>query len=102
MRPPFAVTDPVQLVQAHPEVARRIKLWIDIGADDGWLPALEAFHRQLQEAGIAHVWHVYPGGHDGEYWRAHTADYLRFYSAALYGATDASTLTSQHAGPMGD
>jgi enterochelin esterase-like enzyme len=82
-RTAFAQRDPVSLVAKRPEVMRRFTLWLDIGAEDGWQPAATAFHRQLAEAGVAHRWTVWPGGHTADYWRSHVEDYLRFYGAAL-------------------
>ncbi len=83
----FDVHDPVYLYQHEPAVARRFTLWLDVGTDDSWRAADEAFDRQLTAEGIAHAWHEYPGGHKDSYWSAHTADYLRFYGAALNGGT---------------
>ena len=39
--------------------------------------------RKLRTRGIGHEYRVTPGGHDGDYWRQHAAEYLRFYAAAL-------------------
>jgi enterochelin esterase-like enzyme len=79
----FSTHDPLQLVQAQPERARPLQLWLDVGADDGWYSAVAELHTALDRAGVGHVWRVYAGGHDGPYWTAHAADYLRFYAAAL-------------------
>jgi enterochelin esterase-like enzyme len=58
-------------------------LWLDRGDRDWFvrgdatlLTALRGHRRRVS----AHLWR---GGHDGDYWSAHTADYLRFYSRAL-------------------
>lgn len=83
----FNAHDPLYLFQTRPEVARALTLWLDVGGDDSWRPADEAFHRQLLDEGIAHTWHEYPGGHEDAYWSAHTAEYLRFYATALSGAS---------------
>ncbi|HEX6699530.1 MAG TPA: alpha/beta hydrolase-fold protein [Gaiellaceae bacterium] len=53
-------------------------LWIDVGADDPFRSADESFARA--HGAILHVW---PGGHEGSYWRAHMLEYLRFYARAL-------------------
>ena len=79
----FDAHDPVHLALAHPDVAKTLRLWLDVGADDPWRASAEAFHQQLLAEGIAHEWHVWPGTHDSAYWSAHTADYLRFYGTAL-------------------
>jgi enterochelin esterase-like enzyme len=82
-RASFNQRDPVYLYHASPEVARTLTLWLDIGDQDTWQPAAAAFHAQLTRDAIPHLWHQYPGGHTGDYWTAHTPDYLRFYSGAL-------------------
>ena len=53
-------------------------VWLDTGASDPFLGA----DRELAHA--LHVpLHVWPGGHNDAYWRAHVAQYLRFYATAL-------------------
>jgi S-formylglutathione hydrolase FrmB len=71
--------DPAYLVRTRPDVARRLSLDIDIGTQDTlWRPSAEAFHQQLLTEGIPHEWQgEWPGGHSGEYWSAHTEEYLR-------------------------
>jgi enterochelin esterase-like enzyme len=81
----FNAHDPVYLYRTQAAVARTFRLWLDVGADDPWQQADAAFHQQLADAAVRHAWRVYPGGHDGDYWSAHTADYLRFYGSALAG-----------------
>ena len=79
----FAAHTPVNLVRAHPDVARSLVIWIDIGAQDPWFTKALAFHQELISLRVPHEWHVYPGGHTGSYWAAHIPDYLRFYGSAL-------------------
>jgi len=50
----FEAHDPIHLFEAHPEIARTLKLWIDVGQQDAWLPVVTAFHNQLVEEGIPH------------------------------------------------
>jgi S-formylglutathione hydrolase FrmB len=58
-------------------------VWMDVGADDPFHDTdLEVAH-ELQADGAHVSLHVSPGGHDWGYWNAHTADYVRFYAAAL-------------------
>jgi enterochelin esterase-like enzyme len=52
-------------------------VWIDVGTDDPFHDADVALAREIHAR--LHVW---PGGHDGSYWRAHMAQYLRFYADA--------------------
>ena len=79
----FDAHDPVPLVRDHPDIAKTLHLWLDIGADDPWLPSADAFHQQLLQEGIPHEWHVWPGTHGNDYWIAHLTDYLDFYGQAL-------------------
>lgn len=81
----FNAHDPVYLLQQHPEAARAVTLWLDVGAEDIWAPVVEEFHQQLADAGVAHVFHVFPGGHASEFWAGNVAAYLAFYGAALGG-----------------
>jgi enterochelin esterase-like enzyme len=42
---------------------------------------VEAFAAALEAHDLKPAFHLYPGGHDRPYWRAHTAEYLAFYAA---------------------
>ena len=54
-------------------------VWLDVGTHDPFRAANIAFVRKLHGTVTLHVW---PGGHDGAYWRAHVKAYLRFYAGA--------------------
>ncbi|HEX5503846.1 MAG TPA: alpha/beta hydrolase-fold protein [Thermomicrobiales bacterium] len=79
----FAAHDPISLARDHPDVAKSLKLWIDVGQDDPWRNTAEPFHQQLLAEGIPHEWHVWPGTHNEDYWKAHVGDYLLFYNRAF-------------------
>jgi poly(3-hydroxybutyrate) depolymerase len=53
--------------------------WVDVGNDDPFAPAV----RTLVERMRAPRFHPWPGAHEGDYWRAHMDDYVRFYVRAL-------------------
>jgi S-formylglutathione hydrolase FrmB len=57
-------------------------VWIDVGNHDQLRPAAAQLTRELRNDGDDVSFHVWPGGHDGGYWDAHFADYLRFYADA--------------------
>jgi len=82
----YARRDPIHLAGAAPGIDQ-VRIWIDIGEDDPWRERAELLHRALEERGIAHAWHLLPGGHEGEYWQRNLVDYLRFYDQALNGGT---------------
>jgi S-formylglutathione hydrolase FrmB len=57
-------------------------VWIDVGTRDELRPAAAALARELKDDGTDVSFHVWPGSHNGRYWDAHFADYLRFYTDA--------------------
>jgi enterochelin esterase-like enzyme len=81
----YAAFDPIALYRERPEIARRLHIWLDVGADDTqWRPTAAEFHEQLLDDAVPHQWHVLPGDHDpGRYQRAHATNYLRFYGRVL-------------------
>ena len=54
----------------------RTPVWIDVGSSDPFHDTDVMYAREIHAQ--LHVW---PGGHDGAYWRAHMRSYLRFYAA---------------------
>jgi enterochelin esterase-like enzyme len=67
----------------HASGLEGLKIWLDAGADDYWLPNIDALHSALVTDGLQVEWHEFPGPHEAEYWIDHVPDYLRFYSGAL-------------------
>jgi enterochelin esterase-like enzyme len=78
----FWAHNPIWLAE-HATGVGNLKIWIDVGSDDYWLPNIEPVHTALVESGLQVEWHEFPGEHDAEYWIEHVPDYLRFYSRAL-------------------
>ena len=78
----FWENNPVWLVQ-HRAGVDSLKVWMDAGTEDIWLPNIEAVHTALVGEGVHVDWHVFPGPHEAVYWIDHVPDYLRFYSEAL-------------------
>jgi enterochelin esterase-like enzyme len=60
-----------------------LKIWLDAGTDDVWLPNIEATRDALVKQGLNLEYHEFPGPHEAVYWIDHVPDYLRFYSDAL-------------------
>jgi enterochelin esterase-like enzyme len=61
-----------------------IPIWVDAGDQDPFRhTGLDEFAEQLRAHGAQLSFHIWPGGHGGDYWRSHYEDYLRFYSRAL-------------------
>jgi S-formylglutathione hydrolase FrmB len=75
----FAAHDVIALARRSGRRAwGRARLWLDGGDEDPFHAGGTALAKALTVP--LHVW---PGGHDGNYWHAHYSDYLRFYSRAL-------------------
>jgi enterochelin esterase-like enzyme len=80
----FAKVDPITLARRGDGPAQ-VRLWLDAGDADPWLGRIELLHETLDRRGVAHTWQVWEGDHESEYWTAHVADYLAFYSQTLAG-----------------
>ncbi len=78
----FARKDPIALARLLPANVA-LKVWVDTGRDDPWMSRATLLHTILTERGVAHTWNVFPGDHSWTFWRAHVAEYVRFYSQAL-------------------
>jgi S-formylglutathione hydrolase FrmB len=57
-------------------------VWIDVGNRDPLRTADSRLARELRRHGADVTLHLWPGGHEGRYWDAHFAEYLRFYADA--------------------
>jgi enterochelin esterase-like enzyme len=80
----FWDNNPIWLAQHAPGL-ETLKIWLDVGSDDIWLPNIEAVRSAINGEGLQLEYHQFPGPHEAEYWIEHVPDYLRFYSNALAG-----------------
>jgi enterochelin esterase-like enzyme len=92
----FARFDPAELAAAHPDAARTLRIWLDVGEEDEeWRPITTAFHTFLDGLGVPNELHVLPGDHNGDrYWGPHSAEYVRFY-AGEFARAASSPATSK-------
>lgn len=58
-----------------------MRIWLDRGEKDFLRPGQNQLHRSLDEAGIAHEYHINEGGHSDFYWAEHLAEYLDWHLA---------------------
>jgi enterochelin esterase-like enzyme len=56
---------------------------LDVGQSDALRASTERLAQALRQRGVGVTLRVAPGAHSRAYWRAHTAEYLQFYSAAI-------------------
>jgi S-formylglutathione hydrolase FrmB len=57
-----------------------VKILFDDGRDDFAFPENLAFHERLDSLGVAHIFRVYPGTHNWQYWGAHIGEHLAFHN----------------------
>jgi enterochelin esterase-like enzyme len=55
----------------------------DCGSDDFLISHNRELHRRLNEAGVAHQYEEFSGGHDWLYWREHIKESLLFFESQL-------------------
>lgn len=62
-----------------------LRIYFDCGTEDefGFYAGARAFHELLVSRGIAHEFHLYPGGHDWSYFARHFPASLEFHSHAF-------------------
>jgi enterochelin esterase-like enzyme len=54
----------------QPDDARKLKLlWLSCGDKDGLIHITQRTHGYLKTNGVAHVYHIEPGGHDFKVWK---------------------------------
>ena len=56
------------------------RVWMDIGANDPYLPDASAFETVLTRLDIPHTWEINSGNHEDSYWSEHVEAYLRWYA----------------------
>ena len=76
---PTFPADTAALAAGLPPLSGRI--WLDAGESDPLHLAVTRFARALDRDGTRADTQITPGGHDRDYWSAHTDDYLTFYAA---------------------
>jgi S-formylglutathione hydrolase FrmB len=74
--------NPLWLIR-NTDTASDLRIWIDMGLDDVWLPSAQALLAALEAKGVEPDYHEFEGDHGGEYWTANQASYLQFYRQAF-------------------
>ena len=76
----IAVHDVVAVFKASRDQLPPVRF--DCGTEDPLLEGNRLLRRQLTEAGIAHEYEEFPGGHEWSYWATHVEKTLRFFDTA--------------------
>jgi S-formylglutathione hydrolase FrmB len=76
---------PFVLARKNAVGVRKLAIYFNCGQDDnyGFEKGAAALHEQLQEEGVKHEYHLYPGDHSLEYFLAHFAAVMEFHSRAF-------------------
>jgi len=80
--------DPFTLARLNRARLKSMAIYFNCGQDDdyGFAATSTALHRQLQEEGIKHEFHLYPGNHSAVYFLAHLGEMMEFQSRAFESA----------------
>lgn len=58
-----------------------LRIYLDVGRNDHLAPTVIPFAATMQAQHAQTIFHLYDGRHNRDYWRAHVAEYLAFYTA---------------------
>lgn len=79
----FARNDLIRHAARKPKRFSRTRLWLDVGRLDPFVGGARSFTSNLRRNGVRVNFKLWPGAHDGAYWRSHWDEYLRFYARNL-------------------
>ncbi len=76
---------PFVLARKNAAEIARLKIYFDCGGEDsyGFDQGARALHDELDELHVKHEFHIYPGGHNAEYFLAHVGASMEFHSRAF-------------------
>jgi hypothetical protein len=79
----FERNDVLGAAAANPAVYGERSVWLDVGREDPFRPAVQELAATLEAGGANLEARTWEGGHESSYWADHWDEYLRFYAAAL-------------------
>ena len=77
--------NPLQLAREKPAKIRGQKIYFNCGEQDeyGFADGAKALDKQLSGEKIPHEFHLYPGGHDADYFLSHLGETIEFHWRAF-------------------
>lgn len=77
--------DPFVLAKRNAASIRKLAIYFNCGQDDnyGFEKGAAALHRELEQEGVKHEYHPYPGDHSITYFLTHFAEVMEFHSQAF-------------------
>lgn len=81
----WRANNPFDLARKNRSQIQGQAIYFNCGAQDeyGFAAGATRLDRQLTSEGIKHEFHLYPGGHDAEYFLSHLAETMEFHSRAF-------------------
>lgn len=78
----WRANNPFDLARKNRIAIEHQAIYFNCGEQDelGFAEGANKLHKQLQSQGIGHVFHLYPGGHDAEYFLSHLHETVEFHS----------------------
>lgn len=96
----FDRNDVIAAVGEDPSLYRRSRLWLDVGDDDPFAPAIAELANVLgANPGTRLAYKTRPGDHSNNYWNRYWHGYLRFYTDALNDCAKSQKAAPGRAGP---
>lgn len=79
--PHWNQNNPFQLLRKNQAEIRSQAIYINCGQQDeyGFAEGTETLHKQLMAERIRHEFHLYPGGHNAEYFYSHLGETIEFH-----------------------
>jgi S-formylglutathione hydrolase FrmB len=83
--PHWRANSPFDLARKNRSQIQGQAIYFNCGGQDeyGFAEGATKLDRQLTSEGIKHEFHLYPGGHDAEYFLSHLAETMEFHSRAF-------------------
>lgn len=83
--PHWRANNPFDLARKNRSQIQGQAIYFNCGGQDeyGFAEGATKLDRQLTSEGIKHEFHLYPGGHDAEYFLSHLAETMEFHSRAF-------------------
>jgi len=72
---------PLNLARKNQVAIQNLDIYLNCGEQDeyGFAQAASQMHKQLLAEGIRHEFHLYPGGHNAEYFLSHLGETIQFH-----------------------
>ena len=83
--PHWQQNNPYDLARKNQIQIKTLAIYINCGQQDeyGFVDGATRMHKQLQAEGVRHEFHLYPGGHNADYFLSHMGETIEFHWRAF-------------------